>query len=404
MSTNSVLSGFTVTNGGTLSSGDFFLDDSGGGIWTTNNSSAVVSNCILVGNVAAGMGGGEYNGTIYNSSIIQNGAQEGGGVGCEGNAISVVGSLFASNTAQNEGGGAWGALLTNCIVLQNTAISGGGAELSSLYGCLVVSNVAGTGGAIDTPMTVENCTIVANRSIAVDGPIQVTGGRIVNSIIYFNTGINGNPTNFQSFPIFYYNCCITPMPPSGVNNITNDPGFVDYTGGNLHLGSNSPCINSGTFGTARTTNDLDGNPRIVGGTVDIGAYEYQTPTSIISYAWLQQYGLPTDGSADYADTDGDTMNTYQEWFSGTIPTNALSVLALLPPAPTNNPAGLVVSWQSVFTPGTGHTYFLQRSTNLGAHPAFFTIRQLISGRAGTISFTDTKATNSGPYFYRVGVQ
>jgi hypothetical protein len=401
MSTNSVLSGFTLTNGGTLSSGDFVLDESGGGVWTTNNSIAVVSNCVLIGNVAQGMGGGEYNGTIYNSSIIQNSAYDGGGVGCEGISISVVNSLIASNTAQAYGGGAWGAVLKNCSVLQNTAGYGGGAEGSSLYGCLVVSNVASIGGAIDVPTTVvANCTIIGNSSLNTPAAIS-GGGSFVNSIIYHNTGMNGSPSNYDSGTFFY--CCTTPMPQNSVSTITNDPGFIDYTGGNFHLGSNSPCINSGTSG-AYTATDLDGNPRIVGGTVDIGAYEYQTPTSILSYAWAQQYGLPTDGSADYADPDGDGMNNYQEWIAGTNPTNALSVLALLPPTPTNNPAGLVVSWQSVNQSGTGHTYFLQRGTNLEAQPAFSTIVPHITGKAGTTSYTDTRATNSGPYFYRVGVQ
>ena len=92
--------------------------------------------------------------------------------------------------------------------------------------------------------------------------------------------------------------------------------------------------------------------------------------------------------------------TTQDCIAGLNPTNALSVLDMLPPASTNNPAGLIVSWESV----NNRTYFLQSSSNLGDQPAFSTIQSNIVGQIGTTSYLDTNALGPGPFFYRVGVQ
>ena len=148
------------------------------------------------------------------------------------------------------------------------------------------------------------------------------------------------------------------MPTDGVGNITNAPLFVDYAGGNLRLQSNSPCINAGLNAYGPGPTDLDGNPRILSGTVDIGAYEFRGPGSVISYAWLQQYGLPTDGSADYADSDADGHSNWLEWHCLTCPTNTLSALRMVSAVPMGT--NVSVTWQSV----AGLDYFLERSTNL----------------------------------------
>jgi hypothetical protein len=233
----------------------------------------------------------------------------------------------------------------------------------------------------------NNCTVVFNSG----GSPGVSGGA-TNCIIYYNT--NGLSTNWAGAG--YRNCCTFPLPGPGfgnIGNITNAPLFVDNNG-DFHLQSSSPCINAGNNASVSVTADFDGNPRIQGGTVDIGCYEYQSPMSVISYAWLQQYGLPTDGSVDYSDLDGTAFDVYQDWLAGLNPTNPASVLAVSSPAPTNNFSGIVVSWQSV----TNISYSVQRSTNL---PSFTTIQSGIAGHTNSTSYTDTSATNNVPYFYRV---
>jgi hypothetical protein len=172
--------------------------------------------------------------------------------------------------------------------------------------------------------------------------------------------------------------------------------FVDSANGNLRLQSNSPCINAGNNTYVTTTTDLDGRPRIVGGTVDMGAYECQSPALLDFYNWLQTYGLSTSALSVYADSDGDGMNNWQEWVCGTNPTNRLSVLRLLSPSITGTK--LTVTWQSV----AGVNYFLVRSTNPAA--PFTLLATNILGQAGTTSYTDTNATAPGPCFYRVGVK
>jgi len=132
--------------------------------------------------------------------------------------------------------------------------------------------------------------------------------------------------------------------------------------------------------------------------VDIGAYEYQGLGSLISYAWLQQYGLPTDGSVDFTDLDADGHNNWQEWRCQTDPTNALLALRLISASPDGT--NVLVSWQSV----AGVSYVLERSTNVaGPPPSFTPLATGIPGQAGTTSYTDTNAAGLAPLFYRVGV-
>jgi hypothetical protein len=388
-----ILSGFTVTNG---NSGTYH---SGGGIACASINAWVV-NSLIISNHAGMQGGGISFGTASNCMISCNrsGQNWGGGGASSGVLIQCT---LSNNSSSYLGGAAYSAILSNCIVVGNWAgYNGGGAYLSTLYSCLVISNLAnGSGGGADD-CSLNNCTITANSSYLGGGVSSSGGGPSIacNCIVCYNFATNSGADIASSF---ITNCCsLSNYVANGSGNITNAPQFVNQSAGDFHLQPNSRCINAGKNIYAADATELDGNPRVRGGTVDIGAYEFQAQVTGTFTAFLQQYGLPIDGSADYVDSDGDGMNNWQEWIAGTNPTNSTSLLRLLPTLATNNSAMPYVNWQSV----NNRTYYLQRATDLTTQPAFSAIQSNLVGQAGTTSFTDTTATNSGPYFYRVGIQ
>ena len=71
-----MLSGFTLTNGSTQSTGG--ANASGGGAWC-NSTAAILTDCIISGNTAYLNGGGVFQGTLQSCVISSNAAVAGGG-------------------------------------------------------------------------------------------------------------------------------------------------------------------------------------------------------------------------------------------------------------------------------------------------------------------------------------
>lgn len=67
----------------------------------------------------------------------------------------------------------------------------------------------------------------------------------------------------------------------GGGNLDANPLFVDVLAGNVRLGTGSPAVDSGDDTAPNLpATDLDGNPRIIGGAVDMGAYELEVATAV----------------------------------------------------------------------------------------------------------------------------
>ncbi|GEM_PF-4000291 len=439
LTNRAALIGFTLTNGGSgffHSHGPPPAGNYGGAalgeydyLDQDHSMNGVLSNCVVLNSVCYALGGGSHRLNLYHCTLSGNSSFEGGGAS-EGILQDCTISSNSVNSGTAVGGGAHNCILTNCLLIGNSTFvegfgfngtsAGGGADSCTLYNCQLIGNFAqfdnvtsgldGGGGASESTLynclllnnytdgsgggalydTLINCSVISNTAATSEGGVSQT--MATSSIIYFNSA----PMNPEADDTEIDYSCLSVLPLNGTGDITNDPAFVDPASGNFRLLSSSACIDTGSHTGSAGATDLDGNPRVVGGVIDMGAYEYQADLGAFA-AWLQSYGFPTDGSADGLDPDGDGMSNWQEWRAGTDPTDASSSLQVL--SITNSGSGPVITWRSV----AGKTYYVQSATDLGARQ-FSTIQDNIPGQAGTTSYTDTNGFSQGTLYYRIGVQ
>ncbi len=171
------------------------------------------------------------------------------------------------------GGAVWG-VVRNSLVYQNTGYGFATARDSASHNWTFENSVFdGNGGGIHVNYFGGDATLIRNTAVTFN-----TGSGIYRETQYglsvVNCDVFGNGTAFSGN-------AITP-----VNSISVDPLYRGRATGNFHILAASPCVDAGANqlwmakGEA-TAFDLDGNPRIAGGIVDIGAYEVFTAPSMM---------------------------------------------------------------------------------------------------------------------------
>ena len=263
----------------------------GGGMYNEYDSNSVLINCIFIGNTCISYGGGIYNTRRSHPKVINcifggNSARYyGGGMANDrGSNPVAINCIFSGNKQDDPNhflGGGGGIYNTeSSMKLINCTFSGNSTNANPNYGGGIYSRV-------DSNSIMTNCIFWGNT--ASNGPQVAVGVRTNVSISYCDLQ-GGQPGIYKD---------VTSSITWGSGNITNDPCFVnskglDGTAGtdddDLHLSPGSPCIEAGDHTAVPqdvadidsdgdtlepTPWDLDGNPRIVSVTVDMGAYEFQ---------------------------------------------------------------------------------------------------------------------------------
>jgi len=213
-----------------------------------------------------GSGGGMYNSggslTVTGCTFINNDTMwDGGGIRNSGVNSTLTNCIFAGNFYAYHGGGLSNSrgstVLTNCAFTGNLAEYGGGmynwsGSSATLRNCKfsgnsAINNGGGIGNSSDYNLTMSNCIVWGNT------PDEIYGG--------------------AGIPVVNYSDVQGGWP--GMGNIDIDPQFVDPCSANYHLLPGSPCIDTGdpAYVPGPNETDLDGNPRVTGGRIDMGAYE-----------------------------------------------------------------------------------------------------------------------------------
>ncbi len=328
----------------------------GGGIYIGYRSNSLIISCIFANNtVRGGIGAGIYcgrgtNATIKNCIISNNGAVEycgGGGVYCmSANGSTVLNCTFTGNLS-DWGGAIWchgvdAMIIKNCVFSENSALDpfqGGGAVNLSYSNASII-----------------NCTFNRNSTSAKGRTIlcEHSNVNLDNSIIWADSTVDGNEIVLEWSSILDVNYCNIKGGqsaiynnldrPSTINwgpgNIDIDPCFADPDVNDYHLLLDSPCINTGDPNYVPEPNetDLDGLPRVIGGRIDMGAYEFNNqPVAVAgpnqtAYAFINGLADVTlDGSTSY-DEEDDPLDYYWSWFvdSNLCEANGISPTIQLP--------------------------------------------------------------------------
>ena len=308
----SVLCGITVQNGDNGYGGGIYCGSSspsiikciitgnssdwGGGICCDYSSSPSIINCTITDNSTIYDGGGiccDYSSSpsITDCIISGNSASCGGGIECLGSSSpTIINCIISGNSASsdNDGGGgiycqASSPSIINCIITGNSGEWGGGIEcydysFPTISNCVITGNSATWGGGIQcysSSPNITNCTISGNSAFNGGGIdcFEVSSPIITNCILWGDWPEEISIYDDNSIPIVTYSNLREGY--EGEGNINAYPLFVDPNTGDYHLMSNSPCIDIGDPNTSTLpSTDKDGNPRIINGKPDMGAYEY----------------------------------------------------------------------------------------------------------------------------------
>lgn len=304
--------------------------NAGGGMHNTTGSSPTVSNCVFSGNLAANAGGMENNlgsnPSLENCQFVNNAVSGNGGgmVNYLDANPSLLNCTFTGNSSGNAGGAMLNLInsspsLINCSFIGNSAGTDGGAihnnatgAILTLTNCLFSGNITlGLGGGlynVSSAVELTNCTFSGNSSLGGGGGIfnNLSTCTITNCIVWNNRAagfvntVSASIQNISSFTPISHSIIANSGGSGGAwdgalgtdngNNKDTDPLFVENvnldapfpnTTGDLHLTACSPAINMGLNSANSHPADLDGNDRIFGSIIDMGAYELQedpTPT------------------------------------------------------------------------------------------------------------------------------
>lgn len=271
---DSVLDGFTVTNG--FAPGDT-PDDRYGGAALCFGAGPTIKNCVFLRNIAqAGAGAigiAAATPAILDCSFIENAAllYEGGAIANYGANPDIINCTFTANEANDLGGAVLNAVassptIKNCIFTQNSAKGSGGAIFCyhncnpAILNTIFLENYAPDGATLATDSFNQNFPSIVSisNSIILDSPPRFHNADNSNIAITYSNCLDGCP---------------------GQGNFDADPQLTDPNAANFHLLSSSPCIDAGDPNYIQKPNDtdLDSAPRVTGGLIDVGPYEYAPP-------------------------------------------------------------------------------------------------------------------------------